>query len=325
MILFRRKEVMKSVIVYHKATEENDCPDGVCGAYFLHAFLEKMNSLNKEVNDIEVVGVVHKKREEYLSLSYELPFNPVDKNIYIVDFSFPFEILERIRKSAYKVILLDHHKGNWNDISNFSKILEKSISYAEYSPNEKDCGATMAWKYCYGSDKYPWFLQHVFARDTGTGGFYDGDLPVSEAIGEAMSWMRSGLSGKDAFPVFDKLMEMDESEKQKLIQDGFKLLQPKYEACEKEINLWLENPVFEEIGGCDVPVLRIQNPDADRYYSWIGSLLSRRYPDIFVAIITTSQPNSYSLRANSKSNVDCSQIAKLYGGGGHAKAAGFIK
>jgi oligoribonuclease NrnB/cAMP/cGMP phosphodiesterase (DHH superfamily) len=233
--------------------------------------------------------------------------------------------LSEIKRQAYKVVLLDHHIGNLNDIRQFSNYLGEKFSFVKYSPNEKDCGATLTWKYFYTMLEYPWFLSHVFARDTGTGGFYDGNLPVSEAIGEMMSKMRSGLKGKDAFPVFDKLMDMTESQKQKLIQEGFKLLQPKYDVCEKEISLWLENPVFEEIGGYEIPVLRIQNSDADKFYSWIGTLLSRKYPEIFVAIITTTYPKGYSLRANSQSTVDCSTIAKQYGGGGHSKAAGFIK
>lgn len=309
------------VIVYHKISEEIDCPDGICAAYFMHNFLKNI----MQYPSIEVIGVSHRKEEEYFG-DYQLPFNPTEKDVYILDFCFPFNILKEIQNKANSVTILDHHIGNIQNISAFSKILTNKMSAAKYSPNEKDCGATLAWKHCYQNNEYPWFLSHVFARDTGTGGFYDGDMPESEAIGEAMSEMRKGLVGAEAFPVFDRLMNASIEKQKEILERGKELLQPKYEACEQEISHWLENPVFEKIGEfLSVPVLRIQNSKNDRFYSWIGTLLSRRYSDIFVAIITTNRPNGYSLRANSKSQIDCSVIAKVYGGGGHSKAAGFIK
>lgn len=59
---------------------------------------------------------------------------------------------------------------------------------------------------------------------------------------------------------------------------------------------------------------------ADQYSSELGNRLSEMNPSCdFIMII---KGNGVSLRTN-KDKIDCGKIAKMYGGGGHPKAAGF--
>jgi oligoribonuclease NrnB/cAMP/cGMP phosphodiesterase (DHH superfamily) len=61
---------------------------------------------------------------------------------------------------------------------------------------------------------------------------------------------------------------------------------------------------------------------AERYISELGNKLMELHPELdFVAIVNTDKAISY--RTN-KSNIDLSEFAKIYGGGGHPQAAGSL-
>ena len=62
---------------------------------------------------------------------------------------------------------------------------------------------------------------------------------------------------------------------------------------------------------------------ADRYISQLGNYLCEAYPDYSLAIVIDPGACKVSYRTN-KDNVNVGEIAKVFGGGGHPKAAGHI-
>jgi hypothetical protein len=309
---------METIVVYHQVKADTDCPDGICAAWIASKFFGG--------EEIMLVGESH--RPDYAN-NYEFPFLTKGNRIVLLDFCYPSSILASIVKDAAELVILDHHHTRMNDISKF-----QSSILGGYS--SEDCGATFAWKYFFPDEPEPWFLIHVLRRDTGKDGYYDGDVPESEAIATAMSRRRDGLVGSQAFPVFEKLLEENPST---LIAEGKALLAERDFLVEQELSRWSSDSrdvlqlKAQNYIVYQVPFLTIQDPRADKYISWIGSCLSRKYGCSivqFVAIRTSSEPTKISLRSHSSSDTDCGVsdtdcgvIAKYFGGGGHKHAAGF--
>lgn len=292
---------MKTIIVYHQTKPGVDCPDGICAAWVV----------SQKFPDFELVGDVYLNNEDYQKENYQLPFDPTGQDVVIVDFSYPKAILGRIADRANKLYVLDHHKTRMGDIESLSDRIRGG-----YDADE--CGATFAWKYFMGDRGMPWFLPHVRDRDIGTNGYYEGEIPHSEAINTAISARRKGLIGAEAFPVFDQLLK---ETPQDLINEGLPAIEERNRLVEEALNQY--NGAMLQVGEYLVPYYQIANPKAHRHYSVIGSAAARKHTEAPFIAIVTDDPTAISLRASKASSVDVGEIAKSLGGGGHARAAGY--
>jgi hypothetical protein len=309
------------VLVYHQTKPGTDCPDGICAAWIAARYYG--------YNDVELAPVVHHNDSEYTD-DFVIPFDYVGRYVVMLDFAYNQFLMDKIAQGAERLIVLDHHEPRAKILDNLSNFSESV--FAKYSPNEYDCGATLTWKYFFPGEQAPWFLQHVWERDTGANGYYDGEIPYSEKIGNAMSFLRSGAVGKDAFPIFDLLASLDHEQIGLIERIGFNCLKERDALCQKEIEYWENYPGFTriidesqepEIMYENIPALKIQNPKCDKYYSWVGTLLARKYKNIFVVIQTTTSNTDFSLRSHSSSKINLGKLAEANGGGGHFHAAGF--
>jgi uncharacterized protein len=310
----------KYIIAYHQTGLNRDCPDAICAVWIAATVLGRENC--------ELVGLVHQDSSTY---TYEsLPFDPKNKHIIILDFSYPGWLMQQIAIVAESFLVLDHHDPRQFDIGSINNFREAVLGI--YSPNEVDCGATMAWKHFYGEDRpQPWFLNAVFARDTGAFGYYNQECPTLEAIATQISAMREGKKGADAFEVFDQLLEMNIYEVEKA---GRELLRERDEATEIELRdaeldtVCIQEEIKKKDGtttfiGHVVPLLRIQNPFLDKHYSYVGAKLAQGWKKSFVVVQTTTEPEVYHLRSHSSSPFHLGKIAEQHGGGGHRHAAGY--
>ena len=297
--------MIKYIIAYHKATPIYDCPDGICAAWITATALGKENC--------ELVGMVHEKNDAYSIES--LPFDPVGKNIVMLDFSYPAWLMQYIAGKAESFLCLDHHETRQKDIGSINGFSDRVLGV--YSPNEVDCGATLTWKHFHGEKEKPWFLTATFAGDTGAFGYYDQECPMLEAITTQMSAILEGKHGAETFEVFDQLLDMNIFEVQNA---GESLLKERNDATEVELKTTqLE---WVEIAGCKVPLLKIQNPFLDKHLAYVGAKLAQDYKHSFV-VIQGVEPNKYSLRSHRSSPFHLGKIAERYGGGGHRHAAGY--
>lgn len=240
---------MKTIIVYHQQKPGVDCPDGICAAWVVA----------QKFPDFELVGDVYLNNQEYEEEGYQLPFDPTGKDVIIVDFSYPKAILEFIADRANKLYVLDHHKSRMSDINSLSdRIL------GGYDADE--CGATFAWKYFMGDVGMPWFLSHVRDRDIGTNGYYEGEIPHSEAINTAISTRRKGLVGVEAFPIFDQLLK---ETPQDLINEGLPAIEERDRLVKEALNQY--NGALLRVAEYLVPCYQIVNPNAHRHYHLLPS------------------------------------------------------
>jgi uncharacterized protein len=288
-------------IIYHQVKAGIDCPDGICAAWIAATALKGFGL------GFYLVPSNYKSKEEYLigePLSH-VPCEIEDSDwVIMVDFSYPAHILQAIHEQGAMMIILDHHPGKLDNIGSLADVIEGGLDLNE-------CGATFAWKHFFPEKSAPWFLKHVRRRDMGADGYYHGKCPEAEAITAAMSARREGLTGIEAFPVFDELCL---TSPRKLHGEGIELILKRDSLINEEIKH--SYPVT--LLGHQVAVCVIQDPECDKHVSMLGNKLCQLSGADFAAVIYTDK-EGVSFRSN---GFDVKAIAEHFGGGGHIQAAG---
>lgn len=109
---------------------------------------------------------------DYLAASYHkpIPDNDVfaDKDVYIVDFSYPLATLERLSTLAKSITVLDHHKSAAEAL--------KGTRFAERIRQDWS-GAHITWDFFHHWDPVPVIVQYVEDND-----LWQHKLPHWEAV-----------------------------------------------------------------------------------------------------------------------------------------------
>ena len=306
----------RSLVIYHQIKEGIDCPDGIAAAWCAQRYLKNI------IGGFDVLGCSY--QEEPPDVSNYL-------FVYVVDFSFPRETIESWLQMDKKIIILDHHKTAQEmigDVSTFSR-------HFEFNFDLEESGATIAWKYFNQDSEPPAFFQYVRDRD-----LWNHALPMTAEIHEASANMRhelkkaaelTGLPARNLiFAAFDYLGTLDQDELIKLMGDrGFDLLKPKREAIDRAaMRMW-----YQPLPPCTdgyythtpIPVVVLaEDGSEDRLISDICAKLYKVIPSAEFVACVSSDGESWSLRSDKDgANFDVSEIAKMYGGGGHRNASGF--
>ncbi len=266
------KITKNQVVVYH-----GDCPDGFSAAWV---------AWKKFGDQVDYVPLHH---------GDPLPDGLYNKEIYILDFSFPIEIMAEVVKNNKKVIVIDHHLS-----------AEESVKMAyEYVYEMDRSGAALAWQYFNPELPVPWLLKYIGDRD-----IWKLELPDTFAMGLMLDTFN-----KD-FKTWSKLAEEleNESVRKQYIEQG-KLIQ-KYEnkVIEDIINFNKEVVMFE-----GHEVYAVNSPHF--FASQMGRFLYEEKPPF--AIVWRWSRGKINASLRSDGSVDVSEIAKKFGGGGHKAAAGF--
>lgn len=229
----------------------------------------------------------------------EPPPDCTGRDVYLVDFSYKRPVVEEILKVATRVVLIDHHKTALEDLAPLieSKQIE-ALTSLEHS------GAVLAWMWFHGNDLsyMPPLLAHIEDRD-----LWKFTLQGTREI------QANVFSYPYDFAVWDDLMA---SPVESLIAEGraierkhFKDISELVKVCRREML----------IGGRIVPVASLPYT----LTSDAGHLMATEHPSkIGVCYWDTPEGRVFSLRSTDD-GPDVSEIAKIYGGGGHAHASGF--
>lgn len=262
----------KPLVLYHAG-----CPDGFGSAW---AFYQKYGD-----------------KAEYRPVRYGDDYPTVTgRTVFIVDFSYPRTILEKMEESASSLVVIDHHKTAEEALS--------GLDYCHFDMTHS--GAYLAWKYLFGEDNVPLLIRYIEDRD-----LWKWELEGSEEI---LSFVDSY---KKTFDNWDELhrrlnKEYDEAWCE-VYESGRAILRYKNSI----IKPILKRAYRLRMGGKDVLTV-----NSSVFQSELGSLLSESEPCAAV-YYWNGREFIFSLRSN-ESGVDVSEIAKKYGGGGHRNAAGFI-
>jgi uncharacterized protein len=238
---------------------------------------------------------------EYIPIKYGDPFPDVEKGsfVHLLDVSFPRKIFERITKEKNaELFIIDHHKTAAEDLAGWP--------LATFDMDHS--GAYLAWKYFHGSEaSVPAIVQYVEDRD-----LWRWKLPHSREISAWLALFPLTFSAWDEASTilrqnFDLAVEHGTVALQcygRMVED---ILAQNVRCC-------------EQIGGYSVPVANCPK----LFGSDVAAALLELYPDAkFSAYYcdASSGVREYGLR--SRGDFDVAEVAKIYGGGGHAAASGF--
>lgn len=259
-------EYASNVVIYHK-----NCSDGFTAAWIFNKYLEGPTF--------------------FLAAHHGDEPPPVKgKNVYILDFSYSREIIEKLHSEAKSLKVIDHHVSAQKNL--------EGLDYCHFDLNHS--GAMLAWKYFEPDREAPILVKLVEDRD-----LWKWEIPGSKYAALTIRCFKFDFIDWD---VLSTLSLEELVERGKYIwgfkQRGLEHLQ--YQAKVREFK------------GYTVPVV---NCTDSRMRSDIGSLLCEGYP---FAIVWSAFKNGEvlcSLRSDDN-GIDVAEFAKTLGGGGHSKAAG---
>lgn len=256
-------------VLYHK-----NCYDGFGAAFAaFHAF-----------TDLDT---------QYISVGYNEPFPELElcSNVYIVDFSYPKDILLNLCELHEKVVVLDHHKT--------AQEMLQGIEHPKLTIvfDMTKSGALLTWEYFFPSRPAPELIQYISDRD-----LWQFKLPNSKEVHEAL------VSYPMDFSAWEHL-SIDQLKKEgvtcKRLYDSLV-----DKICEK---VWIKN-----IANYEIPIV-----NTSIAWSEVGNRLLELFPNAKFAASFTIEKDMEMWSLRSRKDFDVSEIAKKFGGGGHAQASGF--
>lgn len=263
-------------VLYH-----DSCMDGYCSAYL--AWTKLLSG------------------PHYIPVQYQQPLPEIQDNsiVYILDFSYPADVLLALAERSKRVIVLDHHKTAKAALDGLGS------SNLEIRFDMNKSGAMLTWDYFYGGHA-PKLVSYVQDRDLWTW-----KLPASREINAALG-------------VEDRLFE-DWVRVQRLMEDdnGFNEFTSRGSAIlaaqDQHVESLCKKAFFVKIGHSLVPAI-----NSSLFQSEIGERLCEIHPEAdFAAIWFDKDLDTQTWSLRSRRGFDVSAVAKMYGGGGHAAAAGF--
>lgn len=270
-----QNELKDIVVIYH-----GDCRDGFGAAYAAwKKFGENASYIPSNAGN------------------HTPPEGLTDKEIYIVDYSYPKEVLEDLVGSNQSVVVIDHHQTAKEAVESF----EQNIFDNNHS------GAVLAWQYFHPETAVPELLLYVEDHD-----LWRFALPENREYNVALGEYPM------TFESWDNLIEelKDENKLINFIAKGA-LLAKFEDKLVAKIFTYRERVHFE---GHDVWAI-----NCDRTYrSILGNQLAELNEangETPIGIVYYHKDGGVNISLRSNGDTDVAALAEKYGGGGHKNAA----
>lgn len=215
------------------------------------------------------------------------------RRVFILDFSFPPDVLSDMAQHAAKIVLLDHHKSaaaQWTHI--------ESVPNVELQFDMDRSGAQMAWDYFHAGSARPPLIDHIGDRDLWRFALED---------------TKAYCAGLSLIPTSFESWQVADANPGVLIAKGHTVL----EVLQRQI----ESALRKELRPVTLCGHRGLATNAISNTSEIGNAIAKRSGTFSLTFFIKGDDAICSLR--SIAPFDVSTIATHYGGGGHAQASGF--
>jgi oligoribonuclease NrnB/cAMP/cGMP phosphodiesterase (DHH superfamily) len=218
--------------------------------------------------------------------------------IYILDFSYPGLTLEKMAKKHESIVILDHHKTAQSTLE--SVRLPDNIN-AVFDMERS--GAVISWEYFHPNTDVPELLLHIQDRD-----LWQWEMNGTKDILTGLNLVDDFRNWKTYLTAWHDTLIIRGSAVNQFIQIQID-------------NVLSSEPQWITVGGDKIPVFNIPG-------FMISECLAQAlklYPDSPYAEAYFDIPGKRicSLRSRAGSDVDVSEIAQQFGGGGHRNAAGY--
>jgi len=258
------------VVIYH-----GNCRDGLSAAY---AAWKKFG---------DTATYIPRKTQA------EPPAGLEDKEVYILDYSFPQETLSALIEANISVVVIDHHQS----------AKEAVTAYPQNIFDDSHSGAILAWEYFHPNTPAPRIFAYIEEHD-----LWKSTLPESPAVAAAIG------EYPFTFEAWEELVTSAETEEgfAKLVEHGH-VLRTYIDKHVAELASFAEPVIFE---GHTVYAVNCARP----FRSAVGALLATEHPPF--SIVWYHADGAFHLSLRSTGDFDVGAIAVKYGGGGHRNAAG---
>lgn len=242
------------------------------------------------------------------------PPDVTGRDVLIVDFSYKRPALESMIAVARSVLVIDHHKTAAEDLAWMQPVTPWEVQRQLLSMNMElivpsavfdmdRSGAGLTWDYFKPGCERPRLINHIEDRD-----LWRFKLPGTRELHSVL------MSMPYDFDAWDELSERFGQDPPSVIAEGAAIDRAHLKNVHAMIEMFAMRAV---IAGHDVPVCNMPYHMA----SDAGNIMSEG--EKFAATyIDGPKGRGYSLRSRAE-GLDVSEIAKLFGGGGHRNAAGF--
>lgn len=270
---------MKPLVIYH-----GGCRDGFCAAWVV-----RQRYPNADF------------QEGYYGQS---PPDVQDRDVIVVDFSYPLDVMKSIADQCKTLLVLDHHKTAQAALAEFAA---EADDHVDIHFDMGRSGAGMAWDFYFEGQPRPWIVDYVEDRD-----LWKWKLQDSKEVNAWLSVLPFDFSA------WTKALEVDHVA---ALSMGEALLAK----TDVYIKVMSKNARWLSWEGHVVPV--VNAPPVD-----ISELLEQlclapppegREAPAFAVGWFLRGDGVYQYSVRSRGEFDVSIIAKKYGGGGHKNAAGF--
>jgi oligoribonuclease NrnB/cAMP/cGMP phosphodiesterase (DHH superfamily) len=277
-------------VFYH-----SNCMDGFGAAYVMHWPEPRAKFRAFNYGEIETI-------DDILAITGPL----AGERIYILDFSFPREVMDALFEQAERVVWLDHHKTAFE----MWGAPEGGHSHHNYMGrhhivlNNNASGAMLTWDYVYPNNEPPRYIRAIDDRDR-----WQFKLEGSREFHAAMSLVPKTFVDWDV-----------------TLGRGFETL-----VAEGELVLRVyENQVKDAMRNAQSCTLRLPGEYAvglasqsATHSSEIGHQLAEKSGTYGLVWWYDHKNEEAVCSLRSVGDYDVSALAKQYGGGGHKNAAGF--
>jgi len=245
--------------------------------------------------------VVWKKfgnKAEYLPIEprEQLKALPRNKEIYLLDNSYPAAYLKKLAKAGNRVTIIDHHKTSEEDI----QFAQNGVFDLAHS------AAVLAWEFFFSNKPVPKLLLHVEDFD-----LWKFTMADTKKVSAFFAW--AGFEIRE----FDVLMKQFTNvlKKKKMLEKAGVLIENEDRLAER----LLKNA--ERVSFEGYKILVVNSPILN---SQIGARLWQIKGPFSVVWHERKGRRYFSMRSNKNGRFDVSKIAAKFGGGGHPAAAAFL-
>ena len=299
---------MKPLVIFHA-----DCQDGF-GAAFA-AWL-------KLGDEAEYLPMNYGEVKTPADFDMKVSLAAKDNDIYILDFSFPREVMDALFQHAKRVVWLDHHRSAfemWGQPSEGPRYKETSLRSYILLDNNKS-GAMLAWEYFHRGTEAPMLIQHIDDRDRWQFKL-DGSKELHAALASYQPWSFEQWRGIFLCGLFEKETWRVPEE---VYMEGAAILRAHnqhVQAALKQARPSSVRVLLSEDGFA--PVLNGLTANAPAFLaSDLGHELANK-SGTFGLVWSMAADGQIHCSLRSNGDYDVSAIATAFGGGGHRNAAGF--
>lgn len=271
----------------------------------------------------------------------EAPPETPGRDVFVVDFSYPRDVMKALILGSRRTVVLDHHKTAEAALVG---ILEELQQIGQRQPGDRiifdmeRSGAGLAWDYL--SQEVAYGGWHRTCPACGASGHIDCTTHPSNfnlhhpGCELARPWLvnyvedrdlwRLALPGTREVSAYIASLPMTFEEWDTLSATPWKTVADKGAAVQRYIDTYgakaREMARVEEISGHRVPTINLPYMNCSEH---VGAL-AEEYPDApFAAGYFRRADGRWQFSLRARAGFDVSEVAKVFGGGGHAGAAGF--